>query len=203
MAAAISAVGDAVRTAREIEDSALSRTITKLDASPVTMADFAVQAVVAARLAQAFSADPLVAEEDATALRTASGQLLLDDVVDAVRRSIPDARPEGALGWIDRGRGHPGRRFWTLGSRLGIGTSVAKRSPWSRSTRASPIRRARSSQAWSPAHPRSSPPTAPTGSCPAGRSSRWLSRHPMRRRPRHPPHRVSPSWLACETGEAP
>ena len=41
----------------------------KADASPVTVADFAVQSLVSARLDSAFPDVPFVAEEDASALR--------------------------------------------------------------------------------------------------------------------------------------
>jgi 3'-phosphoadenosine 5'-phosphosulfate (PAPS) 3'-phosphatase len=42
---------------------------TKLDRSPVTVADLAIQAVVAERLADACPSDPLIAEEDAASFR--------------------------------------------------------------------------------------------------------------------------------------
>src|SRR5207248_7614380 len=58
--------------------------------------------------------DPVVAEEDAEALRGA-GEGLTGRVVSSVRRFCPGAGPADILGWIDHGRpaGVPGR-FWTL-----------------------------------------------------------------------------------------
>jgi 3'-phosphoadenosine 5'-phosphosulfate (PAPS) 3'-phosphatase len=56
-------VRDAVRFMRSAEPSAIAYTFTKANGSPVTVADFVVQAFVASRLARHFSGDPLVAEE--------------------------------------------------------------------------------------------------------------------------------------------
>jgi 3'(2'), 5'-bisphosphate nucleotidase len=85
----------------------------KRDASPVTIADLAVQAVVSARLIAAVPDDPLVAEEDAAWLRDAGEGPQLQ-VVGLVRRAVPEADTKAVLEWIDRGKGEPGRRFWTL-----------------------------------------------------------------------------------------
>jgi 3'-phosphoadenosine 5'-phosphosulfate (PAPS) 3'-phosphatase len=49
------AVRDAVRFMRSAEPSAIAYTFTKANGSPVTVADFVVQAFVASRLAQHFS----------------------------------------------------------------------------------------------------------------------------------------------------
>jgi 3'(2'), 5'-bisphosphate nucleotidase len=76
------------------------------------VADFASQAVVAQGLEQAFPNDPLVAEEDAAALRNSPGEL--EQVQRFVTRSIPGAQAEAVCAWIDRGMATPRRRFWTL-----------------------------------------------------------------------------------------
>ena len=80
----------------------------------MTVADFAVQALVAHRLARAFPADPLVAEEDAASLRSPDARSLFESVVNAVHRILPNLAPNQILDAIDRGRGLPGKRFWTL-----------------------------------------------------------------------------------------
>jgi 3'(2'), 5'-bisphosphate nucleotidase len=84
----------------------------KGDASPVTVADFAVQAVIASRLGRARPDDPLVAEEDAAALGRAPD--LVRRVTAAVQRADPVIGADQVLAWIDRGRGTAGGRFWTL-----------------------------------------------------------------------------------------
>ncbi|MGE0460134.1 MAG: 3'(2'),5'-bisphosphate nucleotidase [Vicinamibacterales bacterium] len=104
---------EAARLARTIQVNAAGRA-TKADESPVTLVDFGVQAVVARRLAAAFPDDPLVAEEDAAALREPAAAALLTRVVEAARRAEPRLEAAELLDAIDRGRGEPGRRFWTL-----------------------------------------------------------------------------------------
>ena len=104
---------DAARLARGIQVAA-GGVQAKADESPVTLVDFAVQGVVALRLAARFPADPLVGEEDAAALRDPSAGALLSRVADAVRTVEPHLDVDGLLEAIDRGRGDPDARFWTL-----------------------------------------------------------------------------------------
>jgi 3'(2'), 5'-bisphosphate nucleotidase len=107
-------VAEAIRLARSVQHDAATGALTKADASPVTIADFAVQALVAARLARDAPHDPLVAEEDATQLRSDAEWRLRARVVDFVGRMESRAGPDLVLDWIDRGGGTPGPRFWTL-----------------------------------------------------------------------------------------
>ncbi|HEO72123.1 MAG TPA: 3'(2'),5'-bisphosphate nucleotidase [Candidatus Hydrogenedentes bacterium] len=108
---------DAVRTtavlAREVHSAALGQ-MTKGDLSPVTVADFAAQAVVAHMLGQAFPQDALVAEERSAALQTAEGAPTLAEVLRFVRDIEPGATEEDVCAWIDRGAADPGERFWVL-----------------------------------------------------------------------------------------
>ena len=105
-------MGEAARLARSVQIDTAGRA-TKADESPVTIVDFAVQAVVASRLAAAFPDDALVGEEDAETLRRPEAAALLARVGEAARRACPlDDR--ALLEAIDRGRGEPGARFWTL-----------------------------------------------------------------------------------------
>jgi 3'(2'), 5'-bisphosphate nucleotidase len=109
---ALRTVAEALDLAREVERIVAAGALSKGDASPVTVADFSVQALIAARLGRDHPCDALVAEEDATALRGAPG--LSTRVVDVVRRADPTLRPDQILDWIDRGCGRPARRFWAL-----------------------------------------------------------------------------------------
>jgi 3'(2'), 5'-bisphosphate nucleotidase len=111
---------DAVRAAARICRAVAQRLVTadkleKKDQSPVTVADFASQAIVCQRLELAFPGDPVVGEEDATELRAAA-PTLRESVLRAVAaelRGDPGLAP--VLSWIDRGAAHAdGRRFWTL-----------------------------------------------------------------------------------------
>jgi 3'(2'), 5'-bisphosphate nucleotidase len=116
LAAGIDAVRAATRICREVSQRLVTAdTLEKKDQSPVTVADFASQAIVCQRLERAFPADAVVGEEDATELRSADPA-----VRDSVRRAValelggdPGLAP--VLSWIDRGRSHAdGARFWTL-----------------------------------------------------------------------------------------
>jgi 3'(2'), 5'-bisphosphate nucleotidase len=86
----------------------------KEDRSPVTVADFAAQALVSSELERAFPKDPLVAEEDSSHLRRTSDRSTLLAVTQAVARHLPEATPESVCAWLDRGRGSTADRFWAL-----------------------------------------------------------------------------------------
>src|SRR4029079_1433827 len=84
------------------------------DRSPVTVADFAVQAVIARRLAERVPRATLIGEENADALRLEEGVAILDQITEFVRQSSPDATPEEVCTLIDRGAGEPPDTYWTL-----------------------------------------------------------------------------------------
>lgn len=92
-------------------------TLQKKDRSPVTVADFASQAVVCKALADTFPGDPIVGEEDAEELREAGNAALLDSVVGHVVKVRGTASKDDVLAWIDRGGATPDggtKRYWTL-----------------------------------------------------------------------------------------
>ncbi|MEM9701718.1 MAG: inositol monophosphatase family protein, partial [Planctomycetota bacterium] len=72
----------AVRAARGMESRAAK--LDKADKSPVTVADFAAQAMVCRALEQAFPDDPIVGEEDAAALRSGEHAPFARQVVEAI-----------------------------------------------------------------------------------------------------------------------
>jgi 3'(2'), 5'-bisphosphate nucleotidase len=80
------------------------------------VADFVVQAFVASRFARYLPDDPLMAEEDASALRADVASHVREQVVRMVAQMLPGTKveTEQVLAWIDRGLGKCGRRFWTL-----------------------------------------------------------------------------------------
>ena len=90
--------------------------LSKNDKSPVTVADFAAQAVVALHL-QAELHQPLtmVGEESADALRAPDAIDMRHSVLAAVRVALPDAQEDAILDAIDLGC-HDGRAetYWTL-----------------------------------------------------------------------------------------
>jgi 3'(2'), 5'-bisphosphate nucleotidase len=111
---ALGAVREAAILARDIRKQIGTEALLKADRSPVTVADFAVQAIVARRLGDAFPGDPVVAEEDSASLRTPQERSTLASVVKAVQRVVPGVDQDDVLAAIDRGTGSPSERFWTL-----------------------------------------------------------------------------------------
>ncbi|MBN2149362.1 MAG: 3'(2'),5'-bisphosphate nucleotidase [Anaerolineales bacterium] len=111
---AIETVRRASLLVRQVQSEMASQTLTKGDKSPVTVADFASQALVGRMLADVFPADPLVAEEAASALRHPDARPILEKVTAYVARFWPGAMPDQVCQWIDRGGASVAERFWTL-----------------------------------------------------------------------------------------
>jgi 3'(2'), 5'-bisphosphate nucleotidase len=109
---AVQVVGQASQLARQIQQELTRTSLTKEDFSPVTVADFSVQALLSYRLAQSFPADPLVAEESAQALRKPTGAQMLAQVTGYVSRHVSEANPAAVCNWIERGQMVSARRFW-------------------------------------------------------------------------------------------
>lgn len=110
---ALQTVQQAALLARRIQAEMVTPALTKSDRSPVTVADFTVQALVARRLMQAFSEDPLIAEEDSSTLRDTP---LLGQVTAFLQDFLPGATAQEVCDWIDRGGAETGAtsRFWLL-----------------------------------------------------------------------------------------
>ena len=118
--AAIAAVAAACQVTRRVQGSLGGlRGITKDDKSPVTVADFAAQAVVghllAGRLQDLALPFLLVGEESSALLREPGQRTILDAVVGAVQPVWPGAGVDDVLSAIDRGNHDAsGRGYWTL-----------------------------------------------------------------------------------------
>lgn len=116
--AGVAAVRAAARVCRSVQQRMISpETIQKKDKSPVTVADFASQAVVCSTLAKLLPDDAIVAEEDAAALRADDQSPVLKVVreqVEAVGDQCVD--DETVLSWIDLGSADadPAASYWTL-----------------------------------------------------------------------------------------
>ncbi len=111
---ALSVVREASAICRRIQRGMMVRGMAKSDLSPVTVADFCVQAYVGREIGARFSETTLVAEERSEMLRHPEGAQMLELVTDFLRQSVDDATPEKVCAWIDHGAGDPGSRFWTL-----------------------------------------------------------------------------------------
>lgn len=67
-----------------------NETLTKDDRSPVTVADYAAQAVISTILQCAFPEDPIVGEEDASELRGSDNQGLRDKIVSLANEALTE-----------------------------------------------------------------------------------------------------------------
>lgn len=108
--AAMEAAGEVLQAlGTEIE-----RSIHKEDATPVTAADFAVQAVIAGLLEVEQPRDALLAEEGSALLRSRIHADLLGTVVQAVERVRPGSEARQILGWLDYSGPEPSVQTWAL-----------------------------------------------------------------------------------------
>ncbi len=113
--AGLNAVVDASQLCRETQGRLVAGdTLTKGDASPVTVADFAAQALVCATLSEALGDVRIVGEEDSADLLDRPE--LRDSVAALVQRSWrPHTTPEEVVDWISLGGADAsGDRYWTL-----------------------------------------------------------------------------------------
>jgi 3'(2'), 5'-bisphosphate nucleotidase len=111
---AIRVVSEASLLVKTIQTESGISALSKQDRSPVTIADFASQALISKRMLDEFPQDILVAEEDAEELRSDENSTLLTQVTEFVTHHVSDATPELVCQWVDHGGGAPGVRFWTL-----------------------------------------------------------------------------------------
>ncbi len=111
---AIEAVKVAAELCRRIQVEMVLPAVTKSDRSPVTVADFASQALVAKMHRDAFPNVPLVGEEDSAVLRSPEGAYTLASVWRYVQSEYPDVSESEVCDWIDWGAGEPRDTFWTL-----------------------------------------------------------------------------------------
>ena len=108
----------AVRTAsllvKEIQLNLAQPALTKDDRSPVTIADFASQALVGKLFQEQYPDVPLVAEENASILKTPEETLTLRKIVSFIRNLFPAANEQQVCNWIDQGTASPASKYWTL-----------------------------------------------------------------------------------------
>ncbi len=114
LGAALEAVHAAMSVCRRVQQRSAAGPRAKDDSSPVTIADYASQAVVVQRLQDALGPVTLVAEED-SAFMSRLGDRYLEAVVGVVREVWPDATARAVTDAIAVGAATPAERgFWTL-----------------------------------------------------------------------------------------
>ncbi len=111
---AIKAARQAALLVKDVQAEMVTDALTKNDRSPVTVADFAAQALVSHLLQSTFPDDPMVGEEDSQALQTPEEAETLKAVTNFVRTRIQKVKKADVLALIDYGASESSSRFWTL-----------------------------------------------------------------------------------------
>lgn len=114
--AASAAVRAAARVCRDVQrDLVTAQSLEKKDKSPVSVADFASQAIVCTLLTRALPGELTVGEEDAHTLREAGQEKIRASVVEHVSRVLGATAEAEVLAAIDLGNAEAhGARYWTL-----------------------------------------------------------------------------------------
>ncbi len=114
--AALHVVADACKVARQVQrDIEKVRRIAKDDKSPVTVADFAVQAVVAMGMRERLGETLIVGEETTGQLRTAEQAAVLEAVIEEVRSYRSGVSADDVLRAIDAcNHDATGSAYWAL-----------------------------------------------------------------------------------------
>ncbi len=115
LAAALPAVADACTICSAVQKNMDQlRAIVKDDDSPVTVADYACQAIVCHVLREELGSLVLVGEETSAYLRNPEHAAQLAATLAAVEEVWPDATEKSLLDAIDAGAADPQGSFWTL-----------------------------------------------------------------------------------------
>lgn len=113
---AVNAVITASKLCTKVQKSLISDdSVKKEDKSPVTIADFGVQAIVNYLLSNNFYY-PIVGEEDSSFLRSGDGEEIRSRIMESISEYLPGKSEKEILDYIDKGNygGDSEGRFWTL-----------------------------------------------------------------------------------------
>lgn len=111
---AFHAVLAATHLCEQVRRDQATQAFAKPDHSPVTIADYATQALICHHLTSARPDDAIVGEEDAQVLATPEMRPCLDQVVQYLRPSLPTITAQQVLDQVSQGQAQPGYRFWTV-----------------------------------------------------------------------------------------
>jgi 3'(2'), 5'-bisphosphate nucleotidase len=112
---ALHAVAQAMALAGTIQSEMTGRdTLTKTDRSPVTIADFAVQALICKTLSSHFPRIPIVGEEDSLTIRKPENKELFAKIHAYLNKTDPGFDKKSICDCIDLGGAEPDGTFWAL-----------------------------------------------------------------------------------------
>ena len=113
--AALSAVRLAAKVCESVQAAITDDAMEKKDRSPVTVADFASQAIVCRTLRELFPNDPVIGEEDSAELQSPENAAFLERVLAELSAVDITAEAADVFRWIDHGSAKDfSPRFWTL-----------------------------------------------------------------------------------------
>ena len=108
---ALKAVAAASSICKKIQNQLVSEdSITKKDKSPVSIADYASQALICSMLHEQFPEIPVIGEEDAGNLKQAENKVLLDKL----KTFLEGWSDQQIFDAVDLGNGKPAELYWTL-----------------------------------------------------------------------------------------
>jgi 3'(2'), 5'-bisphosphate nucleotidase len=110
----IETVQQAAALVKKIQAEMVTDALTKGDKSPVTVADYAAQALVGRALSAAFPNDALIGEEDSKVLRTPEEAETLSAITGFLSELTSGASSDEVCTWIDRGSAEKADRYWTV-----------------------------------------------------------------------------------------
>lgn len=112
---AIQAVAVASKICRTVQQSITADSLEKKDKSPVTIADYASQAVICKLLRDAYPEVPIVGEEDAGDLNQPENREFRDRILAEIHKIGIAATPDDLTAWIEAGNHDASSdRYWTL-----------------------------------------------------------------------------------------
>ncbi len=110
----LSVTREASALAQRVKAGMAMMNLTKSDFSPVTVGDYAIQALVARRLEEQLGGPALVGEERADALRAPEQDEMRRVVANFVGKFCEGATEDTVCDWIDRGAAEPEGTYWIL-----------------------------------------------------------------------------------------
>lgn len=111
---AIAAARLAAQVTQAVQKQITPDVLEKKDRSPVTIADYASQAIICKAIGEAFPSDPIVGEEDAAELRGGENAAFVGRILEELSAVGVSASADDVCNWIDHGNASGGDRFWTL-----------------------------------------------------------------------------------------
>lgn len=111
---ALEAVKTSSQLVKRIQNEIVLNAIDKEDRSPVTVADFASQAVISHILQESLGDICLVGEEDSANLKSDAGRIALAQITKYVNTVFPETDADTVCNWIDFGNAQPAESYWTV-----------------------------------------------------------------------------------------